>query len=114
MKFSASVSGFGLGLLSFIEFAAARPSNTTIVGDYELMNHLTRRAEPGDFYLRVMPLGASITAGEYSPDDAKNGYRKFTRDKLRADGWDVNMVGNFNMGTMSDNVRLRPRVVFMD
>ncbi|KAF4445873.1 hypothetical protein F53441_10435 [Fusarium austroafricanum] len=50
-----------------------------------------------------MPLGASIVAGEYSQDSNKNGFRKFTRDKLRERGWKVNMVGNRNSGTMADN-----------
>ncbi|KFX87900.1 hypothetical protein V490_07963 [Pseudogymnoascus sp. VKM F-3557] len=52
-----------------------------------------------------MPLGASITAGEHEPSDDldKNGYRKYLRDKLRFEGWKVNMVGNFNRGNMNDN-----------
>lgn len=56
--------------------------------------------------LRIMPLGASITAGDYDPPDDKseNGYRKPLRDHLRANGWQVNMVGQFQRGTMSDNV----------
>jgi len=53
-----------------------------------------------------MPLGASITKGEpYAPGDPHgNGYRKALRDKLRADGWKVNMVGNVQYGDMADNV----------
>ena len=47
--------------------------------------NLRPRVEAGDFFLRVMPLGASITAGQGSKDN--NGYRKFLRDALRADGW---------------------------
>lgn len=62
---------------------------------------LRPRVEAGDFFLRVMPLGASITAGQGSEDD--NGYRKFLRDALRADGWKVNMVGNKDYGDMKDN-----------
>lgn len=71
-------------------------------------NHLFSRADPKDFYLRIMPLGASITAGSNSPpeDTGKNGYRKYIRDKLRFEGWKVNMVGNFNSGTMKDNVSI--------
>lgn len=65
---------------------------------------LYSRADPADFYLRILPLGASIVAGEYSQDKAKNGFRKFTRDKLRERGWKVNMVGTKNGGTMADNV----------
>ncbi|GKU06546.1 carbohydrate esterase family 3 protein [Fusarium langsethiae] len=64
---------------------------------------ISARADAGDFYLRIMPLGASIVAGEYSQDSAKNGFRKFVRDKLREQKWKVNMVGNRNSGTMADN-----------
>ncbi|KAG9249745.1 uncharacterized protein F5Z01DRAFT_631089, partial [Emericellopsis atlantica] len=97
------VAGFGLGVFTLLGPVAAHPfsPNTAVLPD--LGNHLSRRADPGDFYLRIMPLGASITAGDFSPSNEKNGYRKFTRDKLRSDGWDVNMVGNFNSGSMSDN-----------
>jgi hypothetical protein len=56
-----------------------------------------------DFYLRIMPLGASITEGVESSD--QNGYRKLLRQQLRWKGWKVNMVGTKNDGTMSDNVR---------
>jgi hypothetical protein len=66
---------------------------------------LSPRAE--DFYLRLMPLGASITRGDPAdPDDPdKNGYRKFLRDRLRFDGWEVNMVGSVSSwGNMNDRV----------
>lgn len=56
----------------------------------------------GSFYLRVMPLGASITQGQYSSDE--NGYRKALRDQLRYMGWKVNMVGSLQDGTMADSV----------
>lgn len=46
-----------------------------------------RRAEK-EFWLRVMPLGASITQGIHSSDD--NGYRRWIRDQLRWEGWQVN------------------------
>jgi hypothetical protein len=92
--------GFGLGLLSLFSPAAAHPLFADMAGELS-----TRDAVPGDFYLRIMPLGASITAGEFSPSPEKNGYRKFTRDQLRINGWKVNMVGNFKRGTMKDNVR---------
>jgi hypothetical protein len=56
-----------------------------------------------DFYLRILPLGASITQGVKSSD--KNGYRKLLRQQLRWKGWKVNMVGTKNDGDMADNVR---------
>jgi len=59
-----------------------------------------------DFYLRILPLGASITQGVQSSDE--NGYRKLLRQQLRWKGWKVNMVGTKNEGTMSDNVRSLP------
>jgi hypothetical protein len=51
---------------------------------------LNRRAAK-DFWLRVMPLGASITQGIHSSDD--NGYRKWIREQLRWEGWQVNSEG---------------------
>ena len=56
-----------------------------------------------DFYLRIMPLGASIVQGIQSSDG--NGFRKLLRQQLRWKGWRVNMVGTKNDGDMSDNVR---------
>lgn len=78
---------------------------------------LHRRADAQDFYLRIMPLGASITKGDFPPEDDPhhNGYRKALRDKLRFEGWKVNMVGNFNnWGDMADRVSspLSFRLVF--
>jgi len=64
-------------------------------------NTFSKRAE--DFYLRILPLGASITQGIGSTDG--NGYRKHLRDYLRFQGWKVNMVGTKHEGTMADNVR---------
>ncbi|KAK5674489.1 Glucan endo-1,3-alpha-glucosidase agn1 [Elasticomyces elasticus] len=50
------------------------------------------RKRQGPFTLRIMPLGASITAGVHSkPED---GYRKHVRDWLRQAGFPVNMVGS--------------------
>src|SRR5690242_5279196 len=57
-------------------------------------------ARAGTFYLRILPLGASITWGEKSTDG--NSYRKHLRDQLRFDGWNVNMVGSRSNGTMND------------
>ncbi|KAL5601084.1 hypothetical protein BROUX41_005911 [Berkeleyomyces rouxiae] len=59
----------------------------------------------GDIGLRIMPLGASITKGEpaQKSDPHHNGYRKFLRDKLRSEGWAVNMVGSVrSWGDMAD------------
>ncbi|SCO35389.1 related to acetylxylan esterase [Fusarium fujikuroi] len=70
---------------------------------FEYNSTISARANPGDFFLRILPLGASIVAGDYSQDASKNGFRKFTRDKLVEQGWKVNMVGNRNSGSMSDN-----------
>ncbi|GES66464.1 esterase [Aspergillus terreus] len=51
--------------------------------------------------LRILPLGASITWGYLS--STGNGYRKPLRDKLRFEGWEVNMVGSKSNGDMVDN-----------
>ena len=64
---------------------------------------LSRRAAQ-DFYLRVMPLGASITQGIASSDG--NGYREWLRSQLRYEGWKVNMVGSKMDGTMADKASL--------
>lgn len=48
------------------------------------------------FYLRIMCLGASITAGVGT--SSGNGYRKPLRDQLRWEGWPVNMVGSQSSG----------------
>jgi hypothetical protein len=62
------------------------------------------------FYLRVMPLGASITVGYHSTDG--NGYRKWIREELRHQGWPVNMVGSQQSGTMRDRVSSIPSSAF--
>lgn len=62
---------------------------------------IDRRA--AEFYLRIMPLGASITQGINSGDG--NGYRKHIRDQLRYAGWLVNMVGSKQDGNMADRVQ---------
>ncbi|KAH9211550.1 hypothetical protein DL95DRAFT_427087 [Leptodontidium sp. 2 PMI_412] len=61
---------------------------------------LQKRADK-PFYLRIAPLGASISNGYLSTDG--NGYRKYLRDQLRFEGWPVNMAGSLNTGTMKDN-----------
>lgn len=105
----AILAGFGVLAGSLIQPCLAIPlsSNVTLAQttpNYD--NGLFKRAEPQDFHLRIIPLGASITAGEHEPeeDEGKNGYRKYLRDKLRSEGWKVNMVGNLNRGKMKDSV----------
>ncbi|KAJ4414460.1 hypothetical protein N0V82_007909 [Gnomoniopsis sp. IMI 355080] len=90
-----------LVVLSLIHTALALPvissdevdlSSTAVSldDDAELSsNNLHERA--GSFYLRILPLGGSITVGWGS--STGNGYRKPLRDQLRRDGWKVNMVG---------------------
>lgn len=60
----------------------------------------TRDSKP--FMLRILPLGASITQGYKSKDG--NGYRKWLRQQLRYAGWEVDMVGSRETGSMHDNV----------
>ncbi|KAF9882902.1 hypothetical protein FE257_004916 [Aspergillus nanangensis] len=62
---------------------------------------LQPRTDTSPYALRVMPLGASITAGRNSVDG--NGYRQWLWDQLRDQGWDVDMVGSMHNGTMEDN-----------
>ncbi|KAK0384091.1 hypothetical protein NLU13_8180 [Sarocladium strictum] len=59
------------------------------------------RSRALDFYLRIMPLGASITQGVGSSD--QTGYRKVLRQKLRFEGFKVNMVGSKQNGNMADS-----------
>jgi hypothetical protein len=60
------------------------------------------KREKKAFPLRVLPLGASITFGIGSKDG--NGYRKDVRDQLRFAGWEVDMVGGVQSGSMKDSV----------
>jgi hypothetical protein len=68
----------------------------------ENVSRLTPRAAK-DFYLRILPLGASIVQGLQSSDG--NGFRKLLRQQLRWKGWKVNMVGSKQNGDMNDSVR---------
>jgi hypothetical protein len=79
------------------------PDGTDYLGDNQNASAelVTRSAK--DFYLRILPLGASITQGYKFSD--KNGYHKLLRQQLRWKGWKVNMVGTKNDGDMADNVR---------
>jgi hypothetical protein len=105
----ASLAGL-CAIVALLQPGAAhpRPSQVNAAQSPNYGAAVIGRAEPRDFYLRVMPLGASITAGEHQApeDESECGYRKFLRDKLRLRGWKVNMVGNFNRGNMNDNVSL--------
>jgi hypothetical protein len=64
------------------------------------------QARAGNFYLRIMPLGASITYGDPGdPELEGRTYRKYLRDYLRNRGWQVNMVGSRKFGeNFADNV----------
>ncbi|KAL5435439.1 hypothetical protein PMIN07_006470 [Paraphaeosphaeria minitans] len=58
-------------------------------------------------WLRIMPLGASITYGQRGDgkttnDLSHNGYRKALRDQLRSRGYNVNMIGCVSSGQMRD------------
>lgn len=77
--------------------ASATPAIDTLIGAI----NPPACSHPGDFFLRILPLGASITFGQGSTDGT--GYRKALRQHLRDDGWDVNMVGNRTGGSMKDN-----------
>ncbi|KFY17830.1 hypothetical protein V492_00359 [Pseudogymnoascus sp. VKM F-4246] len=50
--------------------------------------------------LRILPFGASIMSGVGS--STNDGLRKYLRDALRLDGWEVNMVGSLSSGEMKD------------
>lgn len=110
VSFRSGLAGFGAVVALLLQPCVALPYSSDLEPsqspNYDSMN-LFGRAEPRDFYLRIMPLGASITAGEHGPVEDKegNGYRKFLRDKLRLRGWQVNMVGSFQRGKMNDSVR---------
>lgn len=68
MKFSL------LPWIALTGFVAAHPlsPNFNATHDLEQTHQLQRRASPGDFYLRILPLGASIVWGLTSTD--QNGY----------------------------------------
>ena len=105
-------------VLAFLGVAALALSNNCSAASLPFRNftspntvsngvgNVLSEAAARDFYLRIMPLGASITRGDpHAPGDPHgNGYRKALRDKLRFDGWKVNMVGNVKYGDMADNV----------
>lgn len=108
VSFRTALAGLCLGAVAQLPSCLAYPATNSSLG-YTL-NHdgISNREDDGKpFWLRIMPLGASITAGTNGPDGSDgNGYRKYLRDQLRFDGWEVNMVGTFTHGTMADSVRL--------
>lgn len=110
VSFRAVVAGLGLAALAQIPSCLAHPTaNASLGHDPYYDDELVKRAdgEEKPFWLRVMPLGASITAGTNGPPgNDKNGYRKFLRDELVSLGWKVNMVGTFISGSMNDNASL--------
>lgn len=107
VSFRAVVAGLGLAALAQLPSCLAYPTaNSSLGHNLYYDDELTKRADGDEkpFWLRVMPLGASITAGTNGPPgNDKNGYRKFLRDELVSQGWKVNMVGTFISGTMNDN-----------
>lgn len=61
---------------------------------------LEERSFANGLFLRIMPLGASITHGVGS--STGNGYRAFLRDRLNGNGNDVTYVGSNPGGDMSN------------
>ena len=55
----------------------------------------------GTSSLRLLPLGDSITYGQYS--STNNGYRGPLRDELVHEGFSADFVGTLSAGTMNDN-----------
>ncbi|QKX57197.1 uncharacterized protein TRUGW13939_04305 [Talaromyces rugulosus] len=92
--------------LSWIFVLAVLPTLQLQTAFGETISHhpITRQDNSGDIPkvpLRILPLGASITWGYLS--STGNGYRKPLRDKLRYQGWQVDMVGSKTNGDMKDN-----------
>lgn len=86
---------FGLLLSILFSLAASLPFNESLGEFFEddpsiFSDNIAPRQEK--WTLRIMPIGASITAGHgSSPED---GYRKSLRNMLRFTGHPVNMVGS--------------------
>ena len=105
---SATRLPFGmLLLLTLLSVVLATPvfnGNFSLSSMPVFEHELVNRAD--SFYLRIMPLGASITRGDpTAPGLNGRGYRKFLRDQLRFVGWKVNMVGSVQWGDdFDDNV----------
>jgi hypothetical protein len=109
---SPNADGFAPDVIVMDGWNASYPNSEGITSEYppllngtddEAVSALETR-EAKDFYLRIMPLGASIVQGVRSSDDT--GFRKLLRQQLRWKGWKVNMVGTKNEGrNFADNVR---------
>lgn len=98
--YKVALATCGILLSLFVPIGAVPVQNDTL---YSYDQSLKERG--ADFYLRIMPLGASITKGDPAPPDSHgNGYRKPLRDQLRFEGWKVNMVGSQLSGDMNDAV----------
>lgn len=97
-----------LNTLLYVQSAAAQPISEALVprvgsapNPVDIPREFQTR-DVGAFYLRVMPLGASIVEGVKSSDG--NGFRDELRSQLEAKNWRVNMVGSKQNGNMTDNV----------
>ncbi|KAL3463731.1 SGNH hydrolase-type esterase domain-containing protein [Aspergillus heterothallicus] len=96
-----------LALLSSTVTGAAVPISRSTANSRDIDFEATewrpraKRDDAPKVPLRILPLGASITWGYLS--STGNGYRKPLRDKLRFEGWDVDMVGSKSNGDMVDN-----------
>jgi hypothetical protein len=97
------VSSYGvLLLLTLLSAVLATPVSSLEVSLEPRDDEFHTRAE--DFYLRIMPLGASITKEVPTAPGLKfRGYRKFLRDQLRGRGWKVNMFGSQSSGEDSND-----------
>jgi lysophospholipase L1-like esterase len=84
----------------------ARKSVDVSLEDFTQWDHKPLLPRAGQ-WLRIMPLGASITYGQRGDgkttnDVSHNGYRKPLRDQLRSRGYNVNMIGCVSSGQMRD------------
>ncbi|KAL2820826.1 SGNH hydrolase-type esterase domain-containing protein [Aspergillus cavernicola] len=89
-----------LMLLSALLFQTAIALGTVIPTDL-FPDHQSNDPTINKVPLRILALGASVTWGIHS--STGNGYRKFLREQLVSQGWEVNMVGSKRNGDMKDN-----------
>lgn len=103
---SAAVSFLTLLTVTALPLAAASP---LWAGNDSSILVRRQNFDTDEHFLRIMPLGASITEGwpAFPGEQNPNGYRKFLRDRLVAGhGFKVNMVGSRASGTLMDSVRI--------